>query len=100
MSNKLKSDVYQLLYDKNIDYEFIYHFINTHFGNEKVDILLKILGRDFVNWSISDKRENMEKLFELNYIISDYSTKLESSTDPIILGMTVVGKFRDILLEL
>ena len=100
VSNKLKSDVYQLLYDKNIDYEFIYHFINTHFGNEKVDILLKILGRDFVNWSISDKRENMEKLFELNYIISDYSTKLESSTDPIILGMTVVGKFRDILLEL
>jgi hypothetical protein len=34
-----------------------------------------------------------------NYILSDYSSKLETNTDPIILGMTIIGKFRDILIE-
>jgi DNA polymerase III delta prime subunit len=100
VSNKLKNEVYQILYNKEIDYEFIYHFINSNFGNEKIDSLFKLLGREFINWSISEKKENINNLFKLNYIIADYSSKLESNTDPIILGMTVVGKFRDILLEL
>lgn len=99
ISNKLKSDLYSLLYDEKVDYENIYHFINSNFGNDKIDILLRLLGKEFINWSLLEKKENIDKLFKLNYVISDYSTKLETSTDPIILGMTVVGKFRDILLE-
>jgi hypothetical protein len=41
--------------------------------------------------------ESVNKLFETAYVIADYSSKLEGSTDPLILGITIIGKFRDIL---
>jgi DNA polymerase III delta prime subunit len=98
-SNKLKLDLYNILYDKSLDYEQIYHFLMSNFGPEKIDLVFKLLGRDFVNWSISSKKENIEKLFELNSIISELHFKLETNTDPIILAMTLIGKFRDILIN-
>ena len=61
------------------------------------DIMISLLSKSFIDWSIKEKRENVDKLFELNYIIANYASKLESSTDPIILGMTIIGKFREIL---
>jgi DNA polymerase III delta prime subunit len=99
VSNKLKLDLYNILYDKNMNYEHIYHFIMENFGPEKIDIIITLLGKNFVDWSIQEKKENITKLFELNYILSDYSSKLETNTDPIILGLTIIGKFRDILIE-
>jgi hypothetical protein len=59
--------------------------------------MIGLLGRPFIDWSLVEKSENVDKLFKCSYIISDYSSKLETSTDPIILGMTILGKFRDIL---
>lgn len=99
VSTKLKLDLYNILYDKSLDYEKVYHFLMSNFGPDKIDIIIKLLGKSFVDWSIQEKRENIDKLFELNYILSDYSSKLETNTDPIILGMTIIGKFRDILIE-
>jgi len=99
VSTKLKLDLYNILYDKSLDYEKIYHFLMSNFGPDKIDIIIKLLGKSFVDWSIQEKRENIDKLFQLNYVLSDYSSKLETNTDPIILGMTIIGKFRDILIE-
>ena len=96
VSNKLKNDLYSLLYSES-SYEDIYHFLMSNFGAEKIDIMISLLSKSFIDWSIKEKRENIDKLFELNYIIANYSSKLESNTDPIILGMTIIGKFREIL---
>lgn len=96
VSNKIKLDLYECIYDKSMDYEKIYHFLMNNFGPEKIDVMIKLLGKQFTDWSISEKKD-VEKLFHCNYIISDYSDKLETNTDPIILGMTIIGKFRDIL---
>jgi len=96
VSNKLKLDLYNMLYDKSYDYEKIYHFLMSNFGPEKIDVMLQILGTPFINWSISEKK-NIDKLFECNYVIADYYSKLDTNTDPLILGLTVIGKFRDIL---
>lgn len=97
VSNKVKLDLYSCIYDKSLDYEKIYHFLMTNFGAEKIDVMIKLLGKPFIDWSISE-RKNIEKLFECNYTIADYTSKLETNTDPIILGLTIIGKFRDILL--
>ena len=97
VSNKIKLDLYNCIYDKSLDYEKIYHFLMVNFGPEKIDVMIKILGKPFIDWSISENK-NIDKLFECNSIISDYSSKLESNTDPIVLGLTIVGKFRNILL--
>jgi DNA polymerase III delta prime subunit len=97
VSNKIKLELYNSIYDKSLDYEKIYHFLMTNFGADKIDVMIKLLGKPFINWSISENK-NINKLFECNYIIADYSSKLETNTDPIVLGLTIVGKFRDTLL--
>ena len=97
VSNKIKLELYNSIYDKSLDYEKIYHFLMTNFGADKIDVMIKLLGKPFIDWSISEKK-NIDKLFDCNYIIADYSSKLETNTDPIVLGLTIVGKFRDILL--
>jgi DNA polymerase III delta prime subunit len=97
VSNKVKTELYEMLYDTSYDYERVWHFINNIFGPEKIDVLFKLLGKPFVDWSIETGKD-IEKLFLCNYILSDYSSKLDSVADPIILAMTVVGKYRDTLL--
>ena len=97
VSNKLKLDLYNLIYDKGTNYENVYNFLMSTFTNEKIDVMIGLLGKPFIDWSISESK-NIDKLFECNYIIADYSSLLETNTDPIVLGMTIIGKFRDILL--
>jgi len=97
INNKLKTDTYNLIYDKSADYEKIYHFLMTLYGAEKIDLLFQILGRTFIEWSLQEGK-SIDNLFKCNYIITDYRSKLDTQSDPILLGMTVIGKFRDILL--
>jgi DNA polymerase III delta prime subunit len=96
VSNKIKLELYNLIYDKDVDYEKMYHYLMNVFTNEKIDDMIKLLGRPFIDWSISEGK-NIDKLFQCNYIIADYTDKLETNTDPIVLGMTILGKFREIL---
>lgn len=95
ISNKVKADLYAFLYESG-NYESVYHFLMSNFGAEKIDSMIKLLGKPFIDWSIENGK-SVDKLFECNYVISDYTSKLETNTDPIVLGMTIIGKFRDIL---
>ena len=97
VSEKLKSELYNLLFEKNLDYEKIYHFIMSNFGPEKVDVIFKFLSRGLVEWVINNKIDSITKLFEINYIVSDNHFKLDTQTDPVILAMTVIGKIRDVV---
>jgi DNA polymerase III delta prime subunit len=97
VTNKLKFDLYDLIYSDH-DYEKVYHFLMSNFGADKIDVMIKLLGKPFIDWSISQGK-SVEKLFECNYIIADYTSKLETNTDPIILGMAIIGKFKDILVK-
>ena len=94
VSNKVKIDLYNLIYDKSMNYDKIYHFLMNVFTNDKIDVMIRLLGKPFIDWSISEGK-NVDKLFECNYIIADYSPLLNTNTDPIILGMTILGKFRE-----
>jgi len=95
VSNKVKADLYSFLYESG-SYESVYHFLMANFGAEKIDSMIKLLGKPFIDWSIENGK-SVDKLFECNYVIADYTSKLETNTDPIVLGMTIIGKFRDIL---
>ena len=91
-------ELYNLIYNVDATYESIYHYLMSVFGPEKIDQLFTLLGRPFIDWVTNNKKEDVSKLFNCNYIVADYTSQLETNTDPIILGLTVVGKFRDILL--
>lgn len=96
VNQKLKIDTYSLIYDKNKNYEEIYHFLIDNYGPDKISDLLQIFGKDFIDYSFNERRSNIEKLFQANYIICQHQHLLETNTDPIILGMTVLGKLRDL----
>jgi DNA polymerase III delta prime subunit len=96
VSAKVKLELYNTLYE-DLDFEKTYHFLMSNFGAEKIDVMIKLLGKSFIDWCITDKKESVNKLFETAYVIADYSSKLETATDPLILGITIIGKFRDIL---
>jgi DNA polymerase III delta prime subunit len=95
ISHKLKMDLYTLI-SNNSDYESVYHFVMEKFGPEKIDLLISILERDFIEWSIKEKKENLKNMFKFNKIISEYKPKLESSLDPIVLGMSIIGEFKEL----
>jgi DNA polymerase III delta prime subunit len=95
-NQKLKLDLYNLIYDKSKSYEDIYHWLMNNFGAEKIDEMISLLGRPFIEWSINEKKENVDKLFQANYIITEHTRLLETNTDPIVLGMTVIGKLREL----
>jgi len=91
---KLRNDLYTILFDKSKTYDEIYHFLMNNFGPEKIDEMISLFGRPFIEWSI--KKSNIENLFQVNYIITEHTKLLETNTDPIVLGMTVIGKIRDL----
>ncbi len=95
VSSKTKLELYNHLYE-DTGYEATYHLLMSRFGAEKIDSMIKLLGKPFIDWSI-ENRKNVEKLFECNFVIADYAGKLETETDPIILGMTIIGKLKEIL---
>ena len=74
----------------------IYHYIMETFGDEKVDEMISILGRPFIDYICEKYPELSEKLFNVSYIITEHTKLLETSTDPVILGITVLSKIREI----
>jgi len=95
-SNKIKLDLYNILYSDN-SFNDIYHFLSSNFGSDKIDIVIKLLGKEFIEWSISEKKQNIEKLFEISYLVCEHSNMLPSVSDPIIVGISLIGKIRNIL---
>lgn len=96
IDNKIKSRLYSIIHDKTITYDDIYHFLMDNFGADNIHQMISLFGHEFIKHSINIDRNNIDKLFQVNYIISDYSNKLETNTDPIVLGMTIIGKIRDL----
>jgi DNA polymerase III delta prime subunit len=93
---KIRNELYNLIFDKDKDYEYCYHFLMNNFGPENIESMIQLLGKPFVEYCINERKSNIDKLFKANYIITDYSRLLENSSDPIILGLTILGKMRDL----
>jgi DNA polymerase III delta prime subunit len=97
VSTQTKSKLYEFVTSSDVSYEQTYHFLMSGFGPDKIDVMIQLLGKPFIEWYMSQNKPNVEKLFNCNYIISDYGIKLSEVSDPIVLGMTIIGKFRDVL---
>lgn len=92
VSNKLKLELYDIIYS-DYDYEKVYHFLMSNFGADKIDIMIGLLGKPFIDWSLSEGK-NVEKLFEVSYLVCKYDVILQSATDPIIVGVALVGRLK------
>lgn len=99
INQKLKIELYNLCYAQKLEFDEIYNFIVEKFGNDNIDQMIDLLGVDFINHTINEKKENTFKLFNVAYIICEHKKLLETSTDPLIIGLSVIGKIRDLLIN-
>lgn len=94
-SQAKQSELYSFIFEKENNYERTFNMLVNLFGSDKIDVMLSMLGKPFIEWCISNNKDT-SKLFEANYILTDYSSKLDQVVDPLILGMTVIGKYKDL----
>ena len=94
---KIRNDIYSIVYDKAKNYEEIYHFLMNYFGPEKIHEVINLFGRPFIEYSLSEKKSNIEHLFRISHLVCEYNRLLETSSDPIIEGISFVGRIREIL---
>lgn len=72
-----------------------YHFLNTSFGPTKMDVMIAQFNTPFIKY-LNDKNLDIEKAFEVFPLICKYNTLLESSTDPLVVGISFVKSVRDV----
>ncbi len=94
---KIKSELFDLIFNKTKSFEDIYHFVMDNFGPERIDELISLLGRPFIDYCIENKKTDLESLFQVAHIITDNTRLLETNTDPVILGISVIGKIKDLI---
>ena len=97
VSLKDRNELFSIVYGQH-DYDHVYHFLMNSFGPDKISEMLTTLGKPFIDWCIENGK-SVDKLFECNHVIAQYTPLMETNADPIILGMSAIGKFRDILKE-
>lgn len=93
---KLRNDLFNLVFDKEKKYDDTYHFLMNNFGPEKIYEVVEIMGRSFAEYVMESRPNQIDKLFEVSWIVVDHSKILESSTDPIVLGMSLIGKIKSL----
>lgn len=89
-NDKLKEDTYKMILDK-YSYDDIYHFLMTNYGAEKIDELIQILGRPFIEWVIVNRKDVIPKLGKVSNIVTKHNHMLSTSIDPIVLGISLVS---------
>lgn len=82
----------------NIQMNFneIYHYLMDDFGADKIDDMIFLLGRPFVDFVLENYPNKTEMLFLSCSIVTEHTKLLDTNTDPIILGITVIDKMRKI----
>ena len=95
---KKRNELFDIALGNQMSFDEIYHYIMDNFGAEKVDEMIYLLGRTFIEYVILIKPEYIEKLFKVSGIITDHTRLLETNTDPLILGITVLSRIRDIFI--
>jgi DNA polymerase III delta prime subunit len=93
---KLRDDLYSFIFSKEQSFENIYQFVTENFSIDQMETLFDFLGKDFINNCISNKIEST-RIFKIVYIICEHKQFLSNSIDPLIVGLGVIGKIRDIL---
>lgn len=96
INQKTQLELYSLIFGER-DYEKVYHFLMGNFGPERIDKMVELLGRPFIDYCLENEKDKINNLFEANYIITDYKEKLEKDSDPLIVGITIIGKVQDVM---
>jgi DNA polymerase III delta prime subunit len=92
---KIKNDLYELIFNNSKKFEDVYQFVNS-FGVEKIDEILFLLGNPLIDYCLEKKIIDVEKLFDVTHIITHYNSLLDKILDPMVLGISAIGKIKEL----
>jgi len=95
---KKRDELFKIALGEQKTFDEIYHHIMDNFGADKVDEMISLLGRPFVDYVIANQPKHTEKLFKVCNVVTDHTRLLETNTDPIMLGITVLSRIREVFI--
>ncbi len=89
--------LYDLQLSNDDNTEEIYHFIMSSFGSDKVDELIRLLGRPFLAYIFENKKDYISRGFKIARLVTEHQVFLETSaTDPVIVALSLIGEIKAI----
>lgn len=81
----------------NKDFQSNYNFVMSTFGPESIVDMVYLLGRPFIEHAISQNTELLDKMQDIVDVVTKYSDMLPDTLDPIVLGVSLLGKIQKII---
>jgi len=86
---KTQEKLYAHIFDKTEPGD-LYHFIMDTFGADRIEDMIKLLGRPFFNWILINKKDWLPKTRAVSGLVVKYSDMLPNTLDPFLLGFSLV----------
>ena len=93
---KTRDELFNMVLSEKQTFDEIYHYIMDNFGPDRIDEMISILGRPLIEFIFNKHPELTENLFGVSYILTEHTRLLETNTDPIILGITILSKIKEL----
>lgn len=96
--NKVTSnniDFFNLVFDK-LPTESTYDWVMSNYG-DKVEPLLKLSGRYLAEYIMKYKQDKISAIPKLLQIVTNYSSKLPTAIDPLVLAVSCVYEIKETL---
>lgn len=96
--DKNMEDLFVVVLSANKSPMDIYHFVMEEIGAESIGNMLEAFGKPFMDWCAKNqKQQYMPLFFDIAAQICVHKTMLPNMADPIVLGLSFIGKLRQLL---
>jgi replication-associated recombination protein RarA len=92
---KLQNQLYNMVVDGD-NAELVFNYCNDNFGDDKIETVVKLLGKPFIHWMLVNKKEWLVKFPDITRLVTEYGHMLPTSLDPLILGVSLIYEMQKI----
>jgi len=93
---KLKGELFEHMM-KHTNFHDTYNFVISTFGPENIVDVVYLLGRPFIEYAIEQDSELLDKMEDIVDVVTEYSDMLPDTLDPMVLGVSLIGKVQKII---
>ena len=92
---KLQNELFNLVTSPT-ESDKVFHYVNDNFGADNVETIIKLLGKPFLHWCLTNKKEWMSKFPDMTKLVTEYSHMLPNALDPLVLGISLIYEMQRI----
>ncbi len=95
-NSQMRSELFDHIM-KEKSFQDNYNFVVSTFGPEGVMDMIYLLGRPFIEYAIEQESELLDKMQDIVDVVTEYSDMIKDTLDPIVLGVSLIGKLKNII---